>query len=216
MNPVDFDSLTKRLAVWLAPEDIIRAVNSLAKNPTAASKASSLILLSPTLQSTADGGLALLCKEYLHRFCVPATLISLLKNIQPSNSLDYAWTQLENARFAGTIEPPKPRAAGQLNAVLQITDKDFLIDILVQPLKGLQGMVASAAETWREAKNGGLSPRNIIHMHRMPEPFAVWLDAYVAGQYGFTEIGTAAWLEDSNDRLRKVGRVISCRGGTDF
>jgi hypothetical protein len=201
------DLLAQRLEAWLAPEDIIGAANAITKSPTDANKSSALVLASDVLTPDADGGLFALTTEYLHRFSVPATLISLLKNLLSNNALDAAWKTIEHTRFTGTIELAGPDVTDPPHSVLQIEDKDFLIDILAQPLKGLQGMVAASAETWRDFKASGHPPERLYHKHRMPEPYAVWRDAYVAGQYGFPDIDRADWLRQSdgpNVRYRAI------------
>jgi hypothetical protein len=73
--------------------------------------------------------------------------------------------------------------------MLEVRERSVVIDLIAQPLKGLQGMIATAAKTWAEVARTEIPKENIYHRHRMPEPLMVWLDSEVGRINGFPNLG---------------------------
>lgn len=152
---MDYEFMTTRLAAWLAPETIIAAAAELAREPDKALRRSHLALSTPLLKPGQDGGFRHLCEEFLRRFQVPRDVIAFLRNAMGEDSDNYDWAALEQLRFEGEIRLPAEDIRVP-DAHLLIGERSVVIDVLAQPLKALQGMVAQSFEYWSKMAAGGL------------------------------------------------------------
>jgi hypothetical protein len=201
---MDYEFMTTRLAAWLAPETIVAAAAELAREPGKALQPSSLVLCSPVLKPGQDGRFRHLCEEFLRRFQIPHDVIAFLRNTVGEENDNYNWAELEQLRFEGVIRAPA-EDIDIPDAHLLVAERSVVIDVLAQPLKALQGMVAQSLETWLKASAGGLSADNVYHKHNGSEPFQVWLDVQVGQASGFANLGKKVeGLTGPNSRYRAV------------
>jgi len=107
-----------------------------------------------------------------------------------NNDQQYAWDNLQNIRFEGEIRKPSATPNSFGSPVVEVTDRSVVIDLLIQPLKALQGMVANASTTWMRLRAKGITDEQIFHKHKGSEPFWVWLDVQVGRACGFPKLGT--------------------------
>ena len=185
---MDHEFMTTRLEAWLAPETIVAAAAELAREPSKALRPSCLILGSPVLKPGQDGGFRHLCEEFLRRFQIPHDIIAFLRNTVGEEGDNYNWTELEQLRFEGELRAPA-EDVDIPDAHLLIVERSVMIDVLAQPLKALQGMVAQSFEFWSNVSANGLNADNVYHKHRGSEPFQVWLDVQVGQASGFSNLG---------------------------
>jgi hypothetical protein len=177
--------MTRRLACWIAPEAVLGAAQRLKDDRDAALATSAIVIASSVLTKDRDGGLTQLTRDYLRRFHIPVKLIALLRATSPEVPLA-VWDELVRIRFSGQVESPHPHLViPNANPVLVICDRDIVVDILTQPLQGLQGIVATAAENWFRMAEAGLSSEQVFLRHASADPFGVWMDATVAAHCGF-------------------------------
>jgi len=185
---MDYDFLAQRLQAWLAPEDVLAAATILACDREAAFKPSALVLASPLLRPEQDGGLRAMCEAYLQRFQISPDVVRVLKHTVDSGSSAYDWEALLALRYRGVVVVPQ-RTEAIPDAVLEVRERSVVIDLLAQPLKGLQGMIATAAKGWNEVARTHIPKENFYHRHRAPEPFLIWLDAEIGRTHGFSSLG---------------------------
>jgi hypothetical protein len=185
---MDYDFLAQRLQAWLAPEDILAAAAILASDREAAFKPSALVLASPWLRPEQDGGLRAMCEAYLQRFHISPDVVRIVKHTVYPDSGAYDWEALLALRYRGEVVVPQ-RTEALPDGMLEVRERSVVVDLLAQPLKGLQGMIATAAKAWSEVARTDIPKENFYHRHRAPEPFLVWLDAEVGRIHGFCSLG---------------------------
>jgi len=204
------------MQAWLAPEDVIAAGRALRTDRDRALGPASLLLGSAELTGEQDGGLRIMVEQLLQRFRIPPEYISLLKNAVGRDGHEYDWDTLETLCFEGIIETPNPPRSMPI-ATVEIKERSVFFDIIAQPVKGLQGLVAVCAKNWLSLAKMSISPENIFHQHRASEPFVVWMDAEVGRACGFPHLGREPYGREfvgPNNRYRAVTVSNFCRSNS--
>src|SRR5215471_9005166 len=142
-------------------------------------------------------------------------MISFLKNIVIDPDRGHDWEALERLRFEGEIRTA--RALPDVpNPNIEIAERSVFVDLIAQPLKGLQGIVASCAQGWKRLAEADLQKESFFHQHLASEPLAVFIDGEVGRAFGFTNLGRQSGLiqnAGTNFRYRAV-TVTNFRGSS--
>jgi hypothetical protein len=198
---MNYEFMARRLETWLAPEDLLAAGRILKNDRARALEPASLLLGSATLSRGEDGGLRTMTEEFLRRFSIPEHVIQLLQNIISDDDDEHDFQGLRELRFEGTVEVPDetihvPIATMKVTdsghkpvGTVKVKDSSVFLDVVTQPLKGLQGIVAVCAKNWHSFAKAGIGKDSIYHRHIASEPFAVWMDAEVGRACGFPHLG---------------------------
>lgn len=191
MQPADF---ARELSAWIDPFVLKASADRIEQRDETADALNTILLASAHLQSGRDGNLDQLASLYLENFRVPDGLITLATR---SGIHARATQWLRDLRFTGTIQiDPNVQTPPGLKAILTVTDRDALVDILMQPLQALMRTVEVFLPTWRRLGEIDGMSENAFLRHSSHGQFMVFIERQVAASCGYGGIATAGAVED--------------------
>jgi len=177
------ESFTSQLCAWIPASLIIQASQRLQAEPELAASPSQIVLQSPVLKSVREAAYLEMLEEFLSHFQLAPTLIEHAETIEGAHCSDDSRSILTQLRFEGSLSELRAdsRDTGATRLAV-VSERDFMADILLCPLRMLTDLVSGYAKYWRRAKQKEV---NVFLMQSSDGSFAASIERRVAQAYGF-------------------------------
>jgi hypothetical protein len=177
------ESFTSQLCAWIPASAIIQASQRLQAEPQLATSPSKIVLQSQVLKSVREAAYIEMLEEFLSHFQLAPTLIEHAESIERAHCSENSRTILTQLRFEGSLSGLRANSSKTgATKLAVVSERDFMADLLLWPLRMLTDLVSGYAKYWRRAKQKEL---NVFLMQSSDGSFAASVERRVARAYGF-------------------------------
>lgn len=169
------------VGAWILPSELLRAARRFDADPADATSTSALYLMSDVLESDREAGLRALIETFLENFRISNAILDLLPSLGFGEMTPTSREWLHQLRFSGCLRSVDAKHEDEMWPVLQVIERDAVLDFLRNPLLMLTESVNVTAPQFKEARKRGF---NVFLRSSINGALGYVLESHVAEAYG--------------------------------